>query len=56
LHLLRNTIVKAVIRVGAGSFDHDSRFFLVGAGSEGKAVRRLISLNSSYPPPHCAAP
>ncbi len=32
-------IFKAVIRVGAGYFDHDSRFFLVGAGSDGKALR-----------------
>lgn len=39
LHLLRNMIFKAVIRVGAGYFDHDSRFFLVGAGSDGKALR-----------------
>ncbi len=39
LHLLRNMIFKAVIRVGAGYFDHDSQFFLVGAGSDGKALR-----------------
>ena len=39
LHLLRNMIFKAVIRVGAGYFDHDSKFFLVGAGSDGKALR-----------------
>lgn len=39
LHLLRNMIFKAVIRVGAGYFDHDSRFFLVGAGSDGRALR-----------------
>lgn len=32
LHLLRNMIFKAVIRVGAGYFDHGSSFFLV-AGS-----------------------
>jgi aminoglycoside phosphotransferase (APT) family kinase protein len=39
LHLLRNMIFKAVIRVGAGYFDHGSQFFLVGAGSDGKALR-----------------
>lgn len=33
LHLLRNMIFKAVIRVGAGYFDHGSGFFLVsGSG------------------------
>ncbi len=39
LHLLRNMIFKAVIRVGAGYFDHGNGFFLVGAGSDGKALR-----------------
>ncbi len=39
LHLLRNMIFKAVIRVGAGYFDHDSRFFLIGAGGSGAALR-----------------
>ncbi len=39
LHLLRNLIFKAVIRVGAGYFNHDSRFFLIGAGGTGAALR-----------------
>lgn len=39
LHLLRNMIFKAVIRVGAGYFDHDSGFFLVGAGASGASLR-----------------
>jgi len=39
LHLLRNLIVKAVIRVGAGYFARDSKFFLIGAGSAGADLR-----------------
>ena len=39
LHLLRNMIVKAVIRVGAGYFERDAAFFLVGAGGSGRALR-----------------
>lgn len=39
LHLLRNMIFKAVIRVGAGYFDHDSQFFLIGAGGSGQSLR-----------------
>ncbi len=39
LHLLRNMIVKAVIRVGAGYFERDSGFFLIGAGSSGSDLR-----------------
>ncbi|MCB1276833.1 aminoglycoside phosphotransferase family protein [Prosthecobacter sp.] len=39
LHLLRNMIVKAVIRVGAGYFDRDSGFFLIGSGSSGASLR-----------------
>ena len=39
LHLLRNMIFKAVIRVGAGYFNHDSRFFLIGAGGSGASLR-----------------
>ncbi len=39
LHLLRNLIFKAVIRVGAGYFNHDSRFFLIGAGGSGASLR-----------------
>lgn len=41
LHLLRNMIVKAVIRVGAGYFDRSSNFFLIGAGSSGGDLRRF---------------
>lgn len=39
LHLLRNMIVKAVIRVGAGYFERDSGFFLIGSGSSGANLR-----------------
>lgn len=39
LHLLRNMIVKAVIRVGAGYFDRDARFFLIGTGSTGAELK-----------------
>lgn len=39
LHLLRNMIVKAVIRVGAGYFDRDDGFFLIGSGSSGANLR-----------------
>lgn len=39
LHLLRNMIVKAVIRVGAGYFERDSGFFLIGSGSSGADLR-----------------
>lgn len=38
LHLLRNMIVKAVIRVGAGYFDRKDDFFLIGSGSNGKSL------------------
>jgi fructosamine-3-kinase len=41
LHLLRNMIVKAVIRVGAGYFDRDNRFFLIGSGCSGADLRRF---------------
>lgn len=39
LHLLRNMLVKAVIRVGAGYFDRSDRFFLIGAGGTGADLR-----------------
>ena len=39
MHLLRNMIVKAVIRVGAGYFDRDDGFFLISAGSSGAELR-----------------
>lgn len=35
LHLLRNMIVKAVIRVGAGYFERTDSFYLIGAGGSG---------------------
>jgi len=41
LHLLRNMLVKAVIRVGAGYFDRDDGFFLIGSGSSGADLRRF---------------
>jgi aminoglycoside phosphotransferase (APT) family kinase protein len=41
LHLLRNLIVKAVIRVGAGYFDRDAGFFLIGRGASGADLRRF---------------
>ena len=39
LHLLRNMIVKAVIRVGAGYFDRDDCFFLISSGQSGSDLR-----------------
>lgn len=39
LHLLRNMIVKAVIRVGAGYFERTDRFFLIGAGGTGADLK-----------------
>jgi fructosamine-3-kinase len=41
LHLLRNMIVKAVIRLGAGYFDRDDGFFLIGAGSRGSDLKHF---------------
>lgn len=38
LHLLRNMIVKSVIRVGAGYFERGSSFFLIGAGGSGASL------------------
>ena len=43
LHLLRNMIVKAVIRVGAGYFDRSDGFFLISAGSNGQSLRETTS-------------
>lgn len=39
LHLLRNMIVKAVIRVGAGYFDRTDGFYLIASGSSGADLR-----------------
>jgi fructosamine-3-kinase len=41
LHLLRNMIVKAVIRVGAGYFDRKDGFFLVPPGASGRTLREF---------------
>jgi len=41
LHLLRNMIVKAVIRVGAGYFARDDSFFLIGSGSHGGTLEQF---------------
>jgi hypothetical protein len=41
LHLLRNMIVKSVIRVGAGYFERDDGFFLIGNGSSGSNLREM---------------
>lgn len=40
LHLLRNMIVKAVIRVAAGYFNRGPEFFLIGTGSSGEDLRQ----------------
>lgn len=44
LHLLRNMIFKAVIRVGAGYFDRSVGFFLIGQGSSGTDLRAFTLL------------
>jgi aminoglycoside phosphotransferase (APT) family kinase protein len=41
LHLLRNMLFKAVIRVGAGYFDRTDGFFLIAAGSTGHSLREF---------------
>lgn len=41
LHLLRNLLMKSVIRVGAGYFDRGSSFFLVGSGTNGGDLRQF---------------
>lgn len=41
LHLLRNLLMKSVIRVGAGYFDRTDGFFLIGSGSSGSDLRRF---------------
>jgi fructosamine-3-kinase len=41
LHLLRNMIVKAVIRVGAGYFERNDSFFLIGSGSSGADLEKF---------------
>jgi len=39
LHLMRNMVVKAVIRVGAGYFDRPESFFLIAPGGSGTTLR-----------------
>jgi fructosamine-3-kinase len=41
LHVLRNMIVKAVIRVGAGYFNRNDDFFLIGTGSSGESLEAI---------------
>lgn len=41
LHLLRNMLFKAVIRVGAGYFDRDGSFFLIGSDSDGETFHNF---------------
>jgi len=41
LHLLRNMIVKAVIRAGGGLFERDDGYFLIGNGSSGSVLRQF---------------
>lgn len=41
LHLLRNMIMKSVIRVGAGYFDRSDTFFLIGSGSGGTSLKQF---------------
>jgi fructosamine-3-kinase len=40
LHMLRNMIFKAVIRVGAGYFDKGNNFFLINSPEGGQSLRR----------------
>lgn len=41
LHLLRNLLVKSVIRLGAGYFDRTDGFFLIGAGGTGADLKEF---------------
>jgi fructosamine-3-kinase len=41
LHLLRNIVVKAVIRIGGGYFDRKSDFFLLGSGATGSSLKEF---------------
>lgn len=41
LHLLRNMIIKSVIRVGGGYFKRNDRFFLIGTGLSGADFERI---------------
>lgn len=48
LHLLRNMIVKAVIRVGSGYFDRDDGFFLIAAGGSGGSLKETTRARLSF--------
>jgi len=39
LHVLRNLLFKAVIRLRGGYFDHDDQSFLINAGGDGAGLR-----------------
>lgn len=41
MHLTRNMIVKSVIRVGAGYFERDSKFFLIGPTGSGEDFKQF---------------
>jgi len=41
LHLLRNMLVKAVIRVGAGYFERTDNFFLINSGASGADLEKM---------------
>ncbi len=41
LHLLRNMIVKAVMRVRGGYFDRSHDFFLIGPGETGQSLKKF---------------
>ena len=41
LHLLRNLLMKSVIRVGAGYFERSGGFFLIGTGASGSDLRQF---------------
>lgn len=58
LHLLRNMIVKSVIRLGAGYFDRSSSFFLINDGVDLRTFTRerlhlaLAGLREDHPISH----
>ncbi len=45
LHLMRNMLFKAVIRVGAGYFKKDSNYFLINSESDGELGLRNFTLS-----------
>lgn len=48
LHLLRNMIVKAVIRVGSGYFDRDDGFFLIASGASGRSLKETTRARLAF--------